>query len=158
MVRGKIFQLLILGVVLALFVAVVVFKSFSRGERNRTTESDLTKGCMTGDNIAGRTRIGKTTKCVIDLAAEKDSVSVIVMLQGNEYTSSEFRDLVKKQAEVEKIQNKVIPSLNPKDVIITTTFNYIPSFAAIITQSGLEQLEANPSVISINLNGISRVQ
>jgi len=89
------------------------------------------------------------------LLNKEEWVSVIVTLKGNEFTTPEFRDDVRKKSEVQKIQNAVLATLTEDDFQISHQYQFSPSFAGMISKSGMEKLLKNSLVISISIDRIN---
>lgn len=84
-------------------------------------------------------------------------VLVIVTLRGNEFTTPEFQDNVKKKSEVQKIQNAVLITLTKDDFQVSSQYQFIPSFAGKISKLGLEKLLRDPRVTSISIDRVNRL-
>ena len=82
-------------------------------------------------------------------------VRVIVVLKGNEFTAPEFQDDVKKKTEVKKIQDAVLVTLTENDFQISHQYQFITSFAGMVSNSGMEKLLKNSQVVSISMDRLS---
>lgn len=83
-------------------------------------------------------------------------VRVIVMLKGNEFTAPEFRqDDAKQEAEIKKIQDAVLITLTENDFQLSHQYQYVTSFAGVVSRSGMEKLLKNSQVTSISLDRLS---
>ncbi len=92
----------------------------------------------------------------IQTLLNKDAwVRVIVMLKGNEFAVPEFRDDVKKKSEVKKIQDAVLVTLTENDFQISHQYQFITSFAGMVSKSGMEKLLKNSQVISISIDRLN---
>ncbi len=79
-------------------------------------------------------------------------LSVIVGIQGNQYTTPEFQDDVVRKREIKKLQDAVAVTLGSGDVRGIGLYDYIPFFSGQISKSGLDKLLNNPSVTSISVD------
>ena len=86
------------------------------------------------------------------LLNKKTWVGVIVTLKGNEFTAPEFRDDVRRYAEVKKIQDAVLVTLTKDDFQISHQYQSITSFAGMVSKSGMEKLLNNSQVTSISID------